>query len=66
MPVYLMGAGLKGTVLYILPIIIKGIVHPNMNITLFFTLFTCSYDVLNLFQCIYCAEHKIRYVGESG
>ncbi len=44
MPVYLMGACLKGTVglLYMLPTVIKGIVHPKM---LFLSLFTHSYVV---------------------
>ncbi len=45
LPVYLMGAGLKGTVI-ILPTVIKGIVHPNI---LFLSLFTHSHVVPNLF-----------------
>ncbi len=46
MPVYLMGAGLKGTVLNMLPTVIKGIVHPKI---LFLSLFTHSHVVPNLF-----------------
>ncbi len=46
MPVYLMGAGLKGTVLNMLPTVIKGIVHPKM---LFLSLFTHSHVVPNLY-----------------
>ncbi len=62
MPVYLMGAGLKGTVLNMLPTEIKGIVHTKI---LFLSLFTHSHVVPNLFY-FFLDEHKIRYFGESG
>ncbi len=52
-----MRAGLKGTV-NILPIVIKGIVHPKI---VFLSLYTHSHVVPNPYYVLSCAEHKRRY-----
>ncbi len=48
-------SGLKGTVLNMLPTVIKGIVYPKIK---FLPLFTHSHVVPNLYQFLSCVEHK--------
>ncbi len=60
-----MRAALKGTVLNMLPIFFKGIVHPNILILSLFTQSCCTKPVLIIILVLNTKEDILKNVGNQ-